>query len=226
MVDKEHPTTWNLTVNNTDTTYYYCGAPGSCVNYGMLGVINPTSEDNLTAQIEMAKRGRYVLYPGQTLPNDAKTSVSALAASVLAESDDANPKDDKSSGLSTGAIVGIAIGGVAALLIVGALVFYFGRNRGQLKALQETVNRAQAPPATHAAPEMTVDGVTYVPATDPRASAAKQSFLPPYQHYGPDYRSKSPETISSHAHSTLVPSTYAPCSPQMNVNNRYVLTGE
>lgn len=32
----ELPTYWNLTINNTDPVFYYCGAPGSCVTWGMV----------------------------------------------------------------------------------------------------------------------------------------------------------------------------------------------
>ena len=35
------PPTWNLTINDTEPIFYYCSAPGSCINFAMVGVINP-----------------------------------------------------------------------------------------------------------------------------------------------------------------------------------------
>jgi len=86
----------------------------------------------------------YVLTPGQTLPADVKTSMDSLAhaatvtvtnseatstssttsatgaASTTGDSS-ATSGDTKSSGLGTGAIVGIVIGGVALLALAGGL---------------------------------------------------------------------------------------------------------
>ncbi|GIZ44238.1 hypothetical protein CKM354_000744200 [Cercospora kikuchii] len=229
----ELPTYWNLTINNTDPVFYYCGAPGSCVTWGMLGVINPTRDTNLTAQIEMAKEAQYVLYPDATLPASASASLSAVAASVLAESNpeptatsSASPTastsaaapNDSRPALSTGVIVGIAIASVAIVAIIGALIFYFGRNRGQMKALRESMHRTQGENAahrqSHAPHEMTVDGITYVPAHEHRVMSMKPGgFLPPY---GAESRSKSPETVSS----TPVVGTYQPYSPPgLNARN-------
>jgi hypothetical protein len=86
----------------------------------------------------------YVLTPGETLPADVKTSMDNLAhtatitvtsseatsASSTTSATEATPTSDdsseanegsKSSGLSTGAIVGIAIGGAALLALAGGL---------------------------------------------------------------------------------------------------------
>ncbi|KAH7027800.1 uncharacterized protein B0I36DRAFT_327954 [Microdochium trichocladiopsis] len=35
------PPTWELTVNDTSPTFFYCSAPGSCIDWAMIGVINP-----------------------------------------------------------------------------------------------------------------------------------------------------------------------------------------
>lgn len=56
---------------------------------------------------------------------DAPTSSSTSDASAAeATSDDSSGSSDDSSGLSTGAIVGIAIGGVALLALAGGLFWY------------------------------------------------------------------------------------------------------
>jgi hypothetical protein len=91
----------------------------------MLGAINADSTTNLTKQIELAKAAKYMLEPGETMSPAASASLSALAATILA-----GPEEDSSeSGLAAGAIAGIVIGAVAALVLLGALIFFIRRNR-------------------------------------------------------------------------------------------------
>jgi hypothetical protein len=94
--------------------------------------------------LSLLQEAAYVLTPGQTLPADVKTSMDNLAhtAAVTATSSEATStssttsangatstsdgsedtsEKSKSSGLGTGAIVGIAIGGVALLALAGGL---------------------------------------------------------------------------------------------------------
>ena len=40
----QQPPTWNLTINDTEPIFLYCAAPGSCINYQMVGVINPVGQ--------------------------------------------------------------------------------------------------------------------------------------------------------------------------------------
>jgi len=35
--------TYNITINDTQPLFYYCSAPGSCIENGMVGAINPVS---------------------------------------------------------------------------------------------------------------------------------------------------------------------------------------
>ena len=37
------PPKWNLTINDTRPIFFYCSAPGSCIDYQMVGAINPVS---------------------------------------------------------------------------------------------------------------------------------------------------------------------------------------
>lgn len=37
------PPAWNLTINDTNPIFFYCSAPGSCIQNAMVGVINPVS---------------------------------------------------------------------------------------------------------------------------------------------------------------------------------------
>jgi hypothetical protein len=39
----QQPPTWNLTINDTSPIFFYCSAPGSCIDYQMVGAINPVS---------------------------------------------------------------------------------------------------------------------------------------------------------------------------------------
>lgn len=93
------------------------------------------------------QEANYVLTPGEPLPADAMTSMENLASSATtvtvtdsptaSSTSDASAAeattdgssggsddDSGSSGLSTGAIVGIAIGGVALLALAGGLFWY------------------------------------------------------------------------------------------------------
>lgn len=37
------PPSWSIRINDTNPIFFYCTAPGSCINYSMVGVINPVS---------------------------------------------------------------------------------------------------------------------------------------------------------------------------------------
>jgi hypothetical protein len=39
----DSPPSWSIRVNDTNPIFFYCSAPGSCINYQMVGVINPVS---------------------------------------------------------------------------------------------------------------------------------------------------------------------------------------
>lgn len=199
----------------------------------MLGVINPINETNLTAQIALAKQARFTLEPNQTLPSDARASISSLASTLMpTASFSVGSEEHHHNELPGGAIAGIVIGAVAGLAIIGALLYCLGRNRGQIKSLKGALNHppdpntsgtmSPAPPPPpppmehHGPPEMQVDGVTYVPAHDPRASKQHTSWPPPYPQH-PDYRSKSPDSVSYGLPSVSMPSPYhSPPLPHVN----------
>jgi hypothetical protein len=50
--------TWNLTINTTYPTFFYCGAPGSCINWAMVGAINADAEHPIATQIQSARVSR------------------------------------------------------------------------------------------------------------------------------------------------------------------------
>jgi len=195
--------TWNLTINSTAPTFFYCGAPGSCVNWAMLGAINADANHSIETQIKLAREAAYVLTPGQTLPADVKTSMDNLAhtATVTVTSSEAtstssttsataadSTSDDssetsgstKSSGLGTGAIVGIVIGGVALLALAGGLFYFFGRS----KTLSEQLRHSRTP-NTGAPPNQ--DNTQGYGGPNSRHT----SFLPPYAQVVPHYQNEA-----------------------------------
>ena len=186
LTDAEQMPTWNLTVNNnTDPIFFYCGAPGSCINKGMLGVINANADTNLTKQIELAKESRYMLEYDETMSPAESASITALAAVVLAV-----PKA-ASSGLAAGAIAGIAIGAAAALVLIGILLFCLRRN----KKLKKQLKTQSAATAVQYPPPMQQEHVPYFTAEDQRMMSRKSSPLPAYAPYvSSSEPPKSPES--------------------------------
>ncbi|KAI9791599.1 MAG: hypothetical protein M1816_003685 [Peltula sp. TS41687] len=149
----EDPPSWSIRINDTNPIFYYCTAPGSCIDYGMVGVINPNASVSLAIQQELAKRSAYMLQPGEPFPAEASSSIASLAPAATSTTAQAGSNSNSSSShhrLSTGAIVGIAIGGAVALVLASALCFYIGRT----KKLKQQINRdstltyGSAPPGT------------------------------------------------------------------------------
>ncbi|KAM0721360.1 hypothetical protein Q7P37_002284 [Cladosporium fusiforme] len=73
---------WNLTVNTTRPTFFYCGLAGGCAGWGMVGALNADTDHSIATQIKIAREAEYVLTPGQPLPADVSTSMASLAASA------------------------------------------------------------------------------------------------------------------------------------------------
>lgn len=171
------------------------------MTHGMVGAINPSRDENVTVQMELAKAAGVGLLPNETLTPEEKASISAAAERIM-------PEEHKPA-LSAGEIAGIVLGSIVCLALAGAIIFFFRRNRKQTKALLRIAqsqagshtSSARAPPS-----EMQVDGVTYVPASDPRA--LHSSYPPSYQQFSPDLRPKSAETTLSGAQSPNI--VYSP----------------
>ncbi|KAF3031649.1 hypothetical protein E8E12_002204 [Didymella heteroderae] len=106
----EEITHWNLTINSTEPIFYYCAAPDSCKGKQMVGVINPNSTQTLASQIVEAARSDYQIAPGEPVPKESSS-----------ETDNQGPRSAK---LSDGAIVGVAIGSFAFLLLLVAILWY------------------------------------------------------------------------------------------------------
>ncbi|KAK5377822.1 hypothetical protein LTS03_004697 [Exophiala xenobiotica] len=148
------PPTWSILVNDTKPIFYYCGAVGSCINYQMVGVINPNATTSLQQQKDLASQSKFMLLPGQPWPEEGEnpfttttsvaptsspTSTPAATSSAAA----ASTSSSHHSSLSPGAIAGIAIGAAAVVLAAAALLYICGRKSTRQR------NKANAPSTAH-----------------------------------------------------------------------------
>ncbi|TIA27952.1 hypothetical protein D6C78_10962 [Aureobasidium pullulans] len=130
-----NPPNWNLTINDTNPVFFYCSAPGSCINYQMVGVINPNSSTSISVQKRLAKHSDYMLQPGEGFPSEASASLSSVipvssdwispsssTASTGATSPDSLTSGDK---LAPATIAGVVIGVIGFLATIVGLVAYF-----------------------------------------------------------------------------------------------------
>lgn len=171
----------------------------------MLGAINANADTNLTKQIELAKKSRYMLEYDETMSPAESASISALAASVLA-----SPKK-ASSGLTAGSIAGIAIGVGAILMLIGILLFCLRRN----KSLEQRLKAHSTIPTTQPAPRMQQNHDAYFPRDDAWRTSRKSSPLPTYaQFVSSSDQPKSPESeIRARSQNHYTP--YTPYTPYM-----------
>ncbi|EON67878.1 hypothetical protein W97_07375 [Coniosporium apollinis CBS 100218] len=201
----DDPPTWNLLINDTDPIFFYCSVPGSCDDYGMVGVINPNRTTSLETQRGLALQAAYVLNPGDPFPAEASSSIASLGYGYPTVTPGSSPTGATTSPtaaastggtkLGTGAIVGIAIGGAVILLLAAALFYFFGRSR----SLKQQLNRDSATvptstshqfasppmsPAPHHSPDMYQSGgAVFVPVhpKDYRGSTISNPYdVPPY----------------------------------------------
>ncbi|KAJ5663231.1 hypothetical protein N7507_003962 [Penicillium longicatenatum] len=126
--------TWSITVNDTEPTFFYCTAIGSCQDNGMVGVINPNSSHTWETQYKRALTYPYMLLPGQSMPAESSDSGSSFSSSS---------SDSTEHGLSTGAIAGIAVACIAFVGILIALFWTLGRNRIYQKWRSSEVGRTE-----------------------------------------------------------------------------------
>ena len=127
---KSQVTQWNLTINSTEPIFYYCAAPGSCLDKLMIGVINPNETQTLEGQIQAAKEATLMVKPGDPIPAEASSSLSAPSSQATSSSTSTPAVSEvHHHGLSGGAIAGIVVGGVAFVLICALLFFFVGRTK-------------------------------------------------------------------------------------------------
>ncbi|KAH6984828.1 hypothetical protein BKA56DRAFT_671293 [Ilyonectria sp. MPI-CAGE-AT-0026] len=144
---------FRVRVNNTDPIFFYCGAPGSCVRYHMMGVINPSKNETLDEWLTKADDVDYQLTPGEPWPTEEGfvTPTDAASSETGGASNDNSDTDNNQGGthLGAGAIAGIAIGGVAVLLLGGAMVYLCGRRGGFDKAYRKSFRNSAVPEGYH-----------------------------------------------------------------------------
>jgi hypothetical protein len=183
----------------------------------MVGVINPNSTETLDAQISAAAAADFMVEPGDPIPNEA-TSTLASPSSTSAPTSSASSAPSSGRGshtLSTGAIVGIAIGGVAFLIICAALFFFVGRS----KSLKEVIKRQDA---TNTNPHMS----QYGGSNYGHGGLASPGFTPSAGHMSPppgsDYGFSSPPQYGQHGVSEQYPSGWG--SPPMQQGHLSMLS--
>ncbi|XTI89202.1 hypothetical protein V2W45_1401006 [Cenococcum geophilum] len=150
----DEPPSWSLIINDTEPAFFYCSGPLACTRFGMVAVINPNASVSLQNQKDLALKSPYVLNPGDSFPGEGlltttstikTTSIPIYAYSTSTgaiPSSTPSPITSEHTELSTGAIVGICIGAITAILIAVALFFFIGR----VQTLQQMLSRSN--PAT------------------------------------------------------------------------------
>lgn len=136
----DEPPRYQITVNDTEPIFFYCGAPNSCIGYQMVGVINPNASTSLEKHKQVAADSSFMLLPGEDWPSegDIPSGVAATSATSAPTSTSSaatvTATAAPSHGLSAGVIAGIAIGGSAVLLAAGVAIWFCGRisRRGQI----------------------------------------------------------------------------------------------
>jgi len=97
------------------------------------------STHNLDTQLKAARETKLILSPGEYFPEEKASDVPQDNNSGQSNINNTanNHSHPSSNKLNTGAIVGIAIGGVVLIALIGALIYMCGRH----KSLKDVVNR-------------------------------------------------------------------------------------
>ncbi|KZM21025.1 uncharacterized protein EKO05_0011131 [Ascochyta rabiei] len=151
----DRPPEYTVQINDTEAIFFYCSAPGSCITYGMVGGINLNSSMSIDKQRTLAMDSAYMLQPGEPFPAESPLPSGNPASSVLpspSPSTSLSPSvsvSHTSGGLSKGAIAGIVVAAVCAVLFGALLFFCWGRTKSLREAIDRrdgTVRRVSASP--------------------------------------------------------------------------------
>ncbi|CAM1503037.1 Fc.00g078130.m01.CDS01 [Cosmosporella sp. VM-42] len=161
---------FQVRVNNTDPIFFYCGAPGSCVQYKMMGVVNPSKNETLDGWLDNAKDQDYQLTPGEPWPAEGGPSGTASGTGAPKSTGGSSNDDDDNdnhghSSLSPGAIAGIAIGGAAIVILGAGLIYLCGRRGGFDKAYRKSFRNSAVPTAAYGAAPPVVEANYATPST-------------------------------------------------------------
>ncbi|KAK4151481.1 hypothetical protein C8A00DRAFT_35885 [Chaetomidium leptoderma] len=142
QVVSNDPPHYEVRVNDTEPLFFYCAAPHSCVDYHMIGVINPNKTQSLAAQQDYADKVTYQLAPGDQFPSETPIP-KPNPGSGDGPTDPGNGNGGGGGGgggggLSGGAIAGIVIGAAAVIILGAALVYLCGRRGGFDKAYRKS----------------------------------------------------------------------------------------
>ncbi|KFY65133.1 hypothetical protein V496_02799 [Pseudogymnoascus sp. VKM F-4515 (FW-2607)] len=130
------PPQFSIVVNDTEPIFFYCSSPGACTQEGMVGVINPNSTQTLDVQLAYAENSTLMFSPGEGYPSETTTPATSPSSSSA-------PANSPIT-LSSGAIAGIAIGGIAMILLIAVLCLKWRR---KTKGTRYTQNAPQRPPS-------------------------------------------------------------------------------
>ncbi|CAE7174154.1 hypothetical protein PTTW11_05577 [Pyrenophora teres f. teres] len=219
------PPTYRIRVNDTNPVFFYCSAPGSCLNYGMIGAINPNISTSVTYQHELALNSTYMLNPGEPFPAESPLPSNLPTSSATADLSGFTPKSKKT--LSAGAIAGIAIGALSVVVLAALLFFFWGRT----KSLKDEVNR-KAGTVRRLSPSNSPTAMSESSPTAAGRAAHAANGGGSYQHYQQATATSAPPTEQQQQHmynhhelglngtyphqnfSTPAPSYFAPLNPQ------------
>ncbi|KAF2002362.1 hypothetical protein P154DRAFT_574306 [Amniculicola lignicola CBS 123094] len=150
-VDKflDDPPKYQLLINDTSPIFFYCSAPGSCIDWAMVGAINPNSSALLITQRDLALNASYMLQPGEPFPAEG-SPLPPLPSSTASPNPTSNPITKHPHSLSKGVIAGIVVGALSVCILAALLFFFIGRSR-TLK--QEMVRKASTIRTGHHGPE-------------------------------------------------------------------------
>ncbi|KAI1261785.1 hypothetical protein F5Y18DRAFT_430812 [Xylariaceae sp. FL1019] len=136
-----HPS-FTILINDTHPVFFYCGAPDSCKEHKMVGVINPNSTWTVQSQAAFIDDETVDIQPGQPVPGEATASATPAATSAAGGS---SSRSHSSSALSSGAIAGIVIAGAVILIAVAVLLYFCGRQGGFEKGYRRSTFHAPKP---------------------------------------------------------------------------------
>jgi plastocyanin len=213
------PPKWTLLVNDSYPIFFYCSAPGSCIGFGMVGVINPNATTSFEVQQEMAMNASYMLQPGEPFPAEStssalsststssstsSTTITSTTAAAATTTTAAATAAASHSALSSGAIAGIAVGAATVLSLAAALFFYIGRSKTLQSEVQRTTTTQHLPPPSHGMYQ-SPSGQIFVPMKidDPARNSTIPYDIAPPQMYGRDALRPEGGVSAEEAHSLL-----------------------
>ncbi|KAF2468442.1 uncharacterized protein BDR25DRAFT_173938, partial [Lindgomyces ingoldianus] len=117
-----NPPKWTIAINDTFPIFFYCSAKGSCIDYQMVGVINPNASTSLEIQRQYAKNSSFMLQPGEQFPSEGGTSsISSITSYTLASSTSTPTPSNSYSTAATSTIAAIAVSSSRLALAPGAI---------------------------------------------------------------------------------------------------------